>query len=93
MKRKRPEQALSLIHIFPVWIQIRNHMIFLIRSGHLRPGDTLPTVRELAIQLGVNYNTIHKAVSYTHLFEILELSYRKRIRRFVREGENKGCSW
>ena len=29
----------------PVWIQIRNHMIFLIRSGHLRPGDTLPTVR------------------------------------------------
>ena len=44
----------------PVWIQIRNHMIFLIRSGHLRPGDTLPTVRELAIQLGGNYNTIHK---------------------------------
>lgn len=44
----------------PVWIQIRNHMIFLIRSGQLRPGDTLPTVRELAIQLGVNYNTIHK---------------------------------
>lgn len=44
----------------PVWIQIRNHMLFLIRSGQLRPGDTLPTVRELAIQLGVNYNTIHK---------------------------------
>ncbi|MEI3230842.1 MAG: GntR family transcriptional regulator, partial [Gordonibacter pamelaeae] len=45
----------------PVWIQIRNHMIFLIRSGALEDqGDTLPTVRELAIQLGVNYNTIHK---------------------------------
>ena len=44
----------------PVWIQIRNHMIFHIRSGRLRPGDSLPTVRELAIQLGVNYNTIHK---------------------------------
>ncbi len=44
----------------PVWIQIRNHLIFLIRSGRLRPGDTLPTVRELAVQLGVNYNTIHK---------------------------------
>ncbi|MFR1639497.1 MAG: hypothetical protein ACLSVD_10200 [Eggerthellaceae bacterium] len=41
----------------PVWIQIRNHMIFLIRSG-TRPGDTLPTVR-LAVQLG-DYNTIHK---------------------------------
>ena len=44
----------------PVWIQIRNHMLFLIRSGQLAPGDTLPTVRELAVQLGVNYNTIHK---------------------------------
>ena len=29
-------------------------------SRSRRPGDTLPTVRELAIQLGVNYNTIHK---------------------------------
>lgn len=44
----------------PVWIQIRNHMLFLIRSGQLKSGDVLPTVRELAIQLGVNYNTIHK---------------------------------
>lgn len=44
----------------PVWIQIRNHIMFLIRSGQLRPGDTLPTVRELAVKLGVNYNTIHK---------------------------------
>lgn len=44
----------------PVWVQIRNHMIFLIRSGKLRPGDTLPTVRDLAVKLGVNYNTIHK---------------------------------
>lgn len=44
----------------PVWVQIRNHMIFLIRSGQLRPGDTLPTVRDLAVKLGVNYNTIHK---------------------------------
>lgn len=44
----------------PVWVQIRNHMIFLIRSGVLRPGDTLPTVRSLAVDLGVNYNTIHK---------------------------------
>lgn len=44
----------------PVWVQIRNFMIFLIRSGQLRPGDTLPTVRQLAVDLGVNYNTIHK---------------------------------
>lgn len=44
----------------PIWIQIRNHLIFLVRSGQLHAGDILPTVRELAIRLGVNYNTIHK---------------------------------
>lgn len=44
----------------PVWVQIRNYIIFLIRSGKLRPGDTLPTVRQLALDLGVNHNTIHK---------------------------------
>ena len=44
----------------PVWVQIRNNLIFLIKSEQIRPGDVLPTVRELATQLGVNYNTIHK---------------------------------
>lgn len=44
----------------PVWVQIRNHMYFLIKSGQLKSGDVLPTVRNLAVQLGVNYNTVHK---------------------------------
>ncbi|MEG0302272.1 MAG: GntR family transcriptional regulator [Gordonibacter sp.] len=44
----------------PVWVQIRNSLIFLIKSEQIKPGDVLPTVRELATQLGVNYNTIHK---------------------------------
>lgn len=44
----------------PVWIQIRNYLLYLIRSGVVNSGDVLPTVRELAVQLGVNYNTIHK---------------------------------
>lgn len=44
----------------PVWMQIRNYILFLIKSGDLKPGDTLPSVREFAVQIGVNYNTIHK---------------------------------
>lgn len=43
-----------------MWIQIRNHIVFLIKSEHIKPGDILPTVRELAAQIGVNYNTVHK---------------------------------
>lgn len=44
----------------PVWVQIRNHMVSLIKMEQIKSGDILPTVRELAAQLGVNYNTIHK---------------------------------
>ena len=44
----------------PVWVQIRNHIYFLIKSGQAKPVDVLPTVRELAVKLGVNYNTVHK---------------------------------
>lgn len=44
----------------PVWVQIRNHLLFLIKSEQIKPGDVLPTVRELAARLGVNYNTVHK---------------------------------
>jgi GntR family transcriptional regulator len=44
----------------PIWLQLRDRILFLIKSRQLKPGDTLPTVRELATQLGINYNTVHK---------------------------------
>ncbi|MDR1015739.1 MAG: GntR family transcriptional regulator [Coriobacteriales bacterium] len=44
----------------PVWVQIRNWLFFLIKTEQYRAGDVLPTVRELATTLGVNYNTVHK---------------------------------
>ena len=36
----------------PVWVQIRNHLLFLIKSEQIKPGDVLPTVRELAARRG-----------------------------------------
>lgn len=44
----------------PIWLQLRNRLIYLIASGKYLPGDKLPTVRELAVYLGVNYNTVSK---------------------------------
>lgn len=44
----------------PIWLQLRNRLVFLIASGRYVPGDKLPTVRELAVELGVNYNTVSK---------------------------------
>ena len=33
----------------------------LILSGELRPGDRLPTVRALAVDLDISYNTVNRA--------------------------------
>jgi GntR family transcriptional regulator len=44
----------------PVWIQIRKRLIYSIISGQYKPGEQLPTVRELAVQLDINYNTVNK---------------------------------
>jgi len=58
-----------------VYVQIENHVQFAIASGRLRPGDQLPSVRELSERLGVNPNTIAK--SYRDL-EVMGLLYTRR---------------
>ena len=45
----------------PVWIQLRNRLIYLIKTGYYRPGEQLPSVRSLAADLSINYNTVSKA--------------------------------
>ena len=42
----------------PVWVQLRNRLIFLIKRGDYAPGDQLPSVRSLAVAASINYNTV-----------------------------------
>ena len=42
----------------PIYIQVEEQIRSLIAAGQLQPGDQLPTIRELAADLRVNYNTI-----------------------------------
>ena len=44
----------------PVWVQIKQRLSFLIISGQIKTGEKLPTVRELAVSLDVNYHTVNK---------------------------------
>ena len=45
----------------PLWVQLRQRLIYLINSGYFKPGDKLPTVRGLASDISINYNTVNKA--------------------------------
>ncbi|MEG0376221.1 MAG: GntR family transcriptional regulator [Raoultibacter sp.] len=43
------------------WLQLRKRLIYLIDSGYLKPGDQLPKIRELAVEISINFNTVNKA--------------------------------
>lgn len=45
----------------PLFDQLRTRIIDAIRAGTLRPGTRLPTVRELAGELGLAVNTVARA--------------------------------
>ncbi len=45
----------------PLWVQLRQRLIHLIKTGYFQPGDQLPTVRGLASEISINYNTVNKA--------------------------------
>ncbi|MHB1000698.1 MAG: GntR family transcriptional regulator [Armatimonadota bacterium] len=45
----------------PIYLQVTMQVKEQIRSGDLKPGDELPSVRELAESLGVNLHTVHRA--------------------------------
>lgn len=47
----------------PIYQQIRNQIVFGVAKGELKYGDSLPTVRQLAEDLGVNPMTVNKAYS------------------------------
>lgn len=49
----------------PIYTQLRNQIIAGIASGQLKPGDPLPSVRNLAADLGINLHTVNK--TYTIL--------------------------
>jgi GntR family transcriptional regulator len=45
----------------PIYRQIVNQIQDRLGSGELAPGQQLPTVRQLAAELGVNFNTVARA--------------------------------
>jgi GntR family transcriptional regulator len=53
--------TINLTDGVPIYRQIVNQIKYLVASGLLRPGEELPPIRTLALQLKVTPNTIVKA--------------------------------
>ena len=46
-----------------LYIQLRNQIIIGIATDQIREGDTLPSARQLADNIGINMHTVNKAYS------------------------------
>jgi len=65
----------------PLHAQLERSIRAAIASRRLRPGDQLPTVRQLAVALRINANTVAKV--YTHLERDGALGTRRGVGTFV----------
>jgi GntR family transcriptional regulator len=76
-KHFRPEQngpvgfSLENDNGVPIYRQIINQIEYAILSKRMKPGDKLPTIRSLAVELKTNPNTIAKAYGELEIRGIL----------------------
>jgi DNA-binding transcriptional regulator YhcF (GntR family) len=69
--------SINLNSSVPAYRQIANDVRRHLVEGHLKPGDLLPPIRQLALDLGVHFNTV--ALAYRMLADEgwLELKRRR----------------
>jgi GntR family transcriptional regulator len=71
----------------PIYAQLERGLRAAIAAGRLKPGDQLPTVRQLAVDLQVNANTVARV--YTDLEQANVLETRRGVGSFVRASAAK----
>lgn len=60
-----------------IYIQLRNQIILGIANSQIKEGDNLPSVRELADDIGINMHTVNKAYTILKQEGYLKLDRRK----------------
>lgn len=60
-----------------IYIQLRNQIIIGIATSQLEDGDALPSVRQLADNIGINMHTVNKAYSVLKQEGFVKLDRRK----------------
>lgn len=56
----------------PIYAQLERGLRAAIATGRLRPGDQLPTVRQLAVDLRVNANTVARVYAELERASVIE---------------------
>ncbi len=65
--------ALDARSSVPAYVQLQQQVKHAMRTGALRPGDQLPSAREVVEALGINPNTVLKAYREMERDELIEV--------------------
>ncbi len=60
-----------------IYMQLRNQIIIGIATSRLQEGDVLPSVRQMASQIGINMHTVNKAYSVLRQEGLVTIDRRK----------------
>lgn len=60
-----------------IYLQLRNQIVLGIATARLREGDVLPSVRQLAENIGINMHTVNKAYSVLRQEGFVKVDRRK----------------
>ena len=63
----------------PIREQLAAQIVFLIGTGQLKPGDSLPSVRELALRLKVHRNTVSQAYGDPAVRALIQKDHGRRL--------------
>ena len=63
----------------PIYLQLRNEIVKGIGKGEFEIGESLPTVRQMAMELGVNTMTVSKAYQLLKTEGFIETDRRKEL--------------
>ncbi|WP_017381961.1 GntR family transcriptional regulator [Paenisporosarcina sp. TG-14] len=68
----------------PIYLQLAQQIIEGVAKGSLKPGDSLPSVRAFAADLGMNMHTVNKAYHYLEDKEFIRIVQKKGV--FIHEN-------
>lgn len=68
----------------PIYLQLAQQIIESVAKGSLKPGDSLPSVRAFAADLGMNMHTVNKAYHYLEEKEFIQIVQKKGV--FIHEN-------
>tara|TARA_B100000700_G_scaffold283513_1_gene335962 strand:+ start:42491 stop:42835 length:345 start_codon:yes stop_codon:yes gene_type:complete len=71
----------------PIYQQVRDHVVSLIIDDILKAGDPIPSVRQMAVEGGVNPLTVSKA--YQELVDLNIVEKRRGLGMFITDSAKK----